>query len=175
MVNRCPLANHMANWTQYSLYHVNPSASGYIFRFTFRFLSDVSYSDECRTESFSVYLKNVPAFPSYSEIFVCIVKNIISLMTYHRVKKFVSKSFSKSLLLIFIQESPISILFSHVPILVYTNCTGLVHAEIPCTFSSSLHRFYVSTLLIPSIFNFFVLLLTHRFLIFISHINHLMD
>ena len=53
----------------YLLYDVNPSASGYIFRFTFRFLSDVSYSNECQTKrNFSTCLKNIPAFSSYSEV-----------------------------------------------------------------------------------------------------------
>ena len=40
-------------WSEFVVLY--PSASGYVFRFTFRFLSDVSYSDECRTKkSFSV-------------------------------------------------------------------------------------------------------------------------
>ena len=53
----------MANWTQYSLYYVNPSASGYIFRFTFRFLSDVSFSDESRTKkAFQYAYRMFPLF-----------------------------------------------------------------------------------------------------------------
>ena len=45
-------------------YHISRvPASGYKFRFTFRSLSDVSYSDECRTKiSFSVWLKHDTAF-----------------------------------------------------------------------------------------------------------------
>ena len=44
----------------------NPSASGYIFRRTFRFLSDVSYSDECRTKKAFQYAKRV--FPLFRAI-----------------------------------------------------------------------------------------------------------
>ena len=41
----------------------------YIFRLTFRSLSDVSYSDECRTKTvLSVFEKNVSAFSCNSEI-----------------------------------------------------------------------------------------------------------
>ena len=37
------------------------TASGYIFRLTFRSLSDVLYSDECRTKKLSVCQNNVAA------------------------------------------------------------------------------------------------------------------
>ena len=66
VVKRCTLANHMANWTQYSLYHVNPSASGYIFRLTFQSLSNVSYSDECGRKSTFQYAKRM--FPLFRAI-----------------------------------------------------------------------------------------------------------
>ena len=60
------------------------SASGYIFRFTFRSLSEVSYSDECRASdsafqyaynillgcSFSVCLQHCAAFSCCSEILI---------------------------------------------------------------------------------------------------------
>ena len=45
------------------------SASGYIFRFTFRSLSDVSYSDECQAKkSFSVRLKHGATFSCGTEV-----------------------------------------------------------------------------------------------------------
>ena len=45
------------------------SASGYIFRFNFRLLSGVSYSDQCRTKKcFSVYQKKLPTFSCCKKI-----------------------------------------------------------------------------------------------------------
>ena len=45
------------------------TASGYIFRSTFRSLSDVLYSDECRTKkAFSVFQKNVAAISCCSKV-----------------------------------------------------------------------------------------------------------
>ena len=50
--------------TGHIIHHITCTRiSGYKFRFTFRSLSDVSYSDECRTKkSFSVWLKHGTAF-----------------------------------------------------------------------------------------------------------------
>ena len=63
------MANHTAtnHDTLSIISHV--SAFGYIFRFTFQSLSNVSYSDECRTKkSFSVRLKHGSAFSCCSEV-----------------------------------------------------------------------------------------------------------
>ena len=62
-------------------YHVNPSASGYIFRFIFWSLSDVSYSDRCRTKKAFQYAKKMPP------LFRAIVKfcSTNSLFTYSKL------------------------------------------------------------------------------------------
>ena len=44
------------------------SASGYIFQFTFRSLSDVSYSDVCQTKELSECVRNVAALSYCSEV-----------------------------------------------------------------------------------------------------------
>ena len=55
-------------------------ASGYIFRLTFRSLSDVSYSDECRTKK-SFYLNVLSTFKS---AVACLVLSLSSVVpTYY--------------------------------------------------------------------------------------------
>ena len=46
-------------YDEYILSRESLSASGYIFRFTFRSLFDVSYSDECRTKKAFQYAKRM--------------------------------------------------------------------------------------------------------------------
>ena len=68
-VNKCPLAKPCGQSDAVFLLSRESIRIWYIFRLTFRLLSDVSYSDECRTKTvLSVCEKNVSAFSCNSEI-----------------------------------------------------------------------------------------------------------
>ena len=75
----------MAKGTQYSSFHVNISASGYKFRFIFRSLSTIPYSDESRMINALSVLKDGPALREIMKF--CSIKRFSPNFTYKARKR----------------------------------------------------------------------------------------